>query len=308
MKPKSRVAQQPPGVGMTTPTDLPVLLPVAGETSLRAQGARREGTWRLELKAWHGWVLVAVFVVGAGVTEAQSEMPLESGSLATLWRWIPFIMWKNGNGFVLNLVISLAAMAIGTVTGALLGVGRVSELRSVRGGSWFVTQFFRNSPWLVLLFFTMFIMPFEIELDDTILKIPDWIKAAIALSLPIMANIAEIVRGAVNSVPVIQWESAESLAFSRRQILRMIIFPQIIKRMIPPWMNWYAILTMSTPLASVLGVEECVFLTAQAMVAENSNPTLLFPFYGFVLIVFFLYCYPIARWTMRLERKYAVRN
>lgn len=68
----------------------------------------------------------------------------------------------------------------------------------------------------------------------------------------------------------------------------MIILPQCIKRMIPSWMNWYAILTMSTPVASVLGVEESVYLAAQAMVAEDSRPELLGPFYGFLLVIFFL--------------------
>jgi polar amino acid transport system permease protein len=46
-------------------------------------------------------------------------------------------------------------------------------------------------------------------------------------------------------------------------------------------------------------------LTARALSAEN-RPGLLLAFYGFVLVLFFLYCYPIARWTVRLEAKYAV--
>ena len=132
-------------------------------------------------------------------------------------------------------------------------------------------------------------------------------KAVIGLALPIMANISEIVRGAVNSVPTGQWEAAESLAFTRRQTLFQIILPQCFKRMIPPWMNWYAILTMATPIVSILGVEEVLNLTRQAIEAENNRPELLVPFYGFVLLIFFAYCYPIARWTVRLERRYAVK-
>jgi polar amino acid transport system permease protein len=72
-------------------------------------------------------------------------------------------------------------------------------------------------------------------------------------------------------------------------------------------MNWYAILTMATPLVSLLGVEEIVTLSRQAMEAENNHPELLMPFFGFCLVIFFLYCYPIARWTMRLERRFAVK-
>ena len=71
--------------------------------------------------------------------------------------------------------------------------------------------------------------------------------------------------------------------------------------MIPPWMNWYAILTMATPLCTLLGIEELITLTRQAMEAEDNHPELLMPFFGLALILFFAYCYPIARWTIRLR-------
>ena len=64
---------------------------------------------------------------------------------------------------------------------------------------------------------------------------------------------------------------------------------------------------MATPLVSLLGVEEIVTLSRQAMAAENGRPELLVPFYGFCLVIFFAYCYPIARWTIALERKYTVK-
>ena len=87
----------------------------------------------------------------------------------------------------------------------------------------------------------------------------------------------------------------------------MIILPQCIKRMLPPWMNLYAILTMATVLASIVGVSEVMTLTGEVL-APRTGPRLLLPFYGYVLIWFFLYCYPIARWTVRLERKFAVNH
>ena len=133
------------------------------------------------------------------------------------------------------------------------------------------------------------------------------LSAVIGLSLPIMANISEIVRGAIQSVPTAQWEASESLAFSRTQTLWQIILPQCFKRMIPPWMNWYAILAMATPLVSLLGVEELVTLSRQAMEAEDNHPELLIPFFGFALVIFFVYCYPIARLTIALERRFAVK-
>lgn len=197
-------------------------------------------------------------------------------------------------------------MGIGTVIGAVLGVLQISLLPSIRLTSRFLTQFFRNSPWLVLLFYCMFMLPFEINIAGLRVPFPDWIKAVIGLSLPVMANVAEIVRGAINSIPSGQWEASESLAFTRRQQIWLIILPQCYKRMLPPWMNLYAILTMATVLASIVGVEEVMTLAGQVLAAEG-RPELLVPIYSFVLVWFFAYCYPIARLTIRLERKYALK-
>ena len=219
-------------------------------------------------------------------------------------KWVPLLV---KSGFVLNIIISFFAMMIGTGMGVVLGLAQVSQYKIVRIIAGSVTQLFRNIPWLVLLFIIMLTFPFEIETDNKIYKIPDWTKAVFGFSLPIMANISEIVRGAIKSVPLGQWEAAESLAFSRQKTFWQIILPQCYKRMIPPWMNWYAILSMATPLVSLLGVEEIITISRQAMEAENNNPELLIPFYSFALLIFFAYCYPIAKFTIALEKRYAVK-
>jgi len=225
-------------------------------------------------------------------------------ALQAFWRWVPLLVTE---GFVLNVLISVLTMFFGTVFGVLLGLAQISVISPIRWFAKFFTQLFRNSPWLVLLFIVMLALPFEVRIGSLIIDIPDWVKAVFGLSLPIMANISEIVRGAVASVPSGQWEASESLAFSRTQTLWQIVLPQCFKRMIPPWMNWYAILTMATPLVSLLGVEEIITLSRQAMESEDNHPELLIPFFGFALIIFFLYCYPIARATIALEKKFAVK-
>ncbi|MEM6482053.1 MAG: amino acid ABC transporter permease [Pseudomonadota bacterium] len=248
------------------------------------------------------WV-VCIAIALPGLALAQSG----SASLtawSSLWRWVPFLLTS---GFLFNVVISLFAMAIGTALGIVLGLAQISRVSVIRRTAWFLTQLFRNSPWLVLLFIVLLAVPFQIEIFGQTIRIPAWMKAVLGLSLPIMANISEIVRGAVLSVPSGQWEASESLGFNRRQTLYEIILPQCFKRMIPPWMNWYAILTMATPLCSLLGVEEIITLSRQAMSAENNQPELLVPFYGFALICFFVYCYPIARLTIWLERRVSVK-
>jgi len=283
-------------------SDLPVLLPYQGHSAGKPEDLRFS-RW---LASSSPWVLLVIFLLISFyplAVLAQSKYTLIQ-AFATLWRWLPFVV---GSGFVMNLLISFFTMLFGTVAGVFLGLGQISVVAPVRKFSWFITQLFRNSPWLVLLFIVMLTFPFEIEIGEHIISIPDWMKAVFGLSLPIMANISEVVRGAVQSVPTGQWEASESLAFSRVQTIWKIILPQCFKRMIPPWMNWYAILTMATPLVSLLGVEEIVTLSRQAMEAEDNHPELLIPFFGFALLIFFAYCYPIARWTLKLEERYSVK-
>ncbi len=276
---------------MNCKTDLPVMLPVS----------KPEPEPFFGLRAWHILPLALLAIFGPSLAFAQSDEGVLS-PLAVLLNWAPLLL----KGFIFNLVISVSAMALGTVVGAMLGLGQISLIPAVRGGSWLVTQFFRNAPWLVLLFFAMFLLPFEIDLFGLKIPFPDWLKAILGLSLPVMANVSEIVRGAVKSLPSGQWEAAESLAYTRLQTLWLIILPQCVKRMLPPWMNLYSILTMATVLASIVGVSEVMTLTGQALASEGGRPELLAPFYGFVLLLFFVYCYPIARFTVRLEKKFAV--
>ena len=279
------------------PASFAVLPPVALP---RATGDRSSGA--VLFSARTGLLLLAVFVVSAAV--AQVAGPAAKASVPELLvKWTPLL----AKGFLFNLLISICAMAIGTLAGLALGFARISLLAPVRGTSWLVVQFFRNAPWLVLLFFVMYLLPFEFRVGGVTIPFPDWIKATIGLALPIMANMAEIVRGAVQSIPTAQWEAARSLAFSRRETLWKIILPQCVKRMLPPWMNWYAILTMATTLASIVGVSEVMTITLRITDAEGRTD-LLIPIYSYVLLWFFVYCYPISVATRRLETRYEVRG
>jgi polar amino acid transport system permease protein len=283
--------------------ELPVLL--ARSVVLRDQRGGEEPSFdRLGLLLPRHLVLLGVAlvfsaVVGEALGQDRATRP---GILATLWLWLPVVF----GGFLFNLLTSVLSMALGTVAGLLLGLALISLARPVRRSAWFVTQFFRNAPWLVLLFYCMLLLPFEVSLFGKPVPLPAWLKASFGLALPVMANVAEIVRGGVQSIPETQWQAADSLAFTRLQTIRMIILPQCLKRMTPPWMNLYAILTMATTLISIVGVQEGMTLTRAALIADG-RVELLVPMYLMLLMFFFLYCYPIARWTIALERRFNVR-
>jgi polar amino acid transport system permease protein len=279
-------------------TDLPVLLPLRG-AALPCEWGRADA-FRF-MGSGKSLTILAALVFFCVVTSEAADTPARPGIIETVIKWLPLI----GTGFLFNLLVSVASMALGTVLGFLLGLGQISIHKSVRDLLWGVTQFFRNAPWLVLLFFAMFLLPFELHVGSVVIPLPAWLKAIIGLALPVMANVAEIVRGGISSIPIGQWESAESLAFSRTQILWQIIIPQAFKRMIPPWMNLYAILTMATTLISVVGIQDSMTLTRAALVAE-ARTDLYLPLYFALLLMFFAYCYPIARLTLLIERRFAV--
>jgi polar amino acid transport system permease protein len=273
---------------------------------LQVDRTRGPGSFALFTRPSARWLLCmaglsALLLAGSAV--AQTGAGKAPSIVATLIKWTPLM----AQGFALNIVISFLAMMIGTMAGIGLGLAHISVLRPVRTASWLTTQFFRNSPWLALLFFCVYALPHQVTLFGAPLTIPDWSKATLGLSLPVMANVAEIVRGTIQAIPTIQWQSAAALGLSRRLTLRLVILPQCIKPAIPPWMNWYAILTMATPLASIVGVAEALQVTSEALVAE-ARFDLLMPMYLYLLTWFFIYCYPIALWTERLERKYGVNT
>ncbi|MBD8122994.1 amino acid ABC transporter permease [Pseudomonas lutea] len=242
-----------------------------------------------------GKLLLAVIVVlwmafGAPVNPA----------FVALLEWSPAL----ASGFGQNIVISLLAIALGSVAGLMIGALSASPFRVARLPARIWVQVFRNAPWLVLIYFTTYVFPFELHIGTTWIAFPDWVKVTLGLALPASANVAEVFRGAMASIPDTQWEASRSLAFTRGQIVRSIILPQCFKRMLPPWMNLYAVITMGTALASLVGVHD---LIDTAQIASNTVNRTGFTvlIYFSVLGLFFAWCYPISRLTQRLERRYA---
>ncbi|WP_417843156.1 amino acid ABC transporter permease [Thalassospira sp.] len=216
--------------------------------------------------------------------------------------WMPFVL----QGFVMNILMSLLAIVIGTAVGIFLGLGQLSLNFTIGLPSKLLTQLFRNAPWLVLLFYCIFLMPYQVNIAGITIELPSWLRATIGFSFPVAANFSEIVRGAVKSVPRGQWEAAEALGYSRKATLFRIILPQCLTRMIPPWMNLYALLLTATPLSMIVGVEEALGRT-QAAVQAQSDSRVLIPMYAALLAMFFLYTWPINRLSLVLERRFRTK-
>lgn len=243
------------------------------------------------------WALAAVCVLAVvGFWTATGSTP---AVFRNLWTWSPALL----RGMGANIEISILAMALGTLAGLVIGALSLSTYPWVRHMARLWVQAFRNAPILVLVYFTTYVFPFELHIAHWTVPFPDWIKVVLGLALPASANVAEIFRGAIQSIPSAQWEAAQSLAFRRSQIFRLIVLPQCLRRMLPPWMNLYASITMSTSFASLVGVHDVV---DAAQVASNTvarTDFTILVYFG-LLMLFLLYCYPISRATRALERRH----
>ena len=247
----------------------------------------------LPLDARHGVILIAALMLSAAIGEAQAA-PGAPSIIATIVKWTPLL----AQGFALNIAMSFLAMTIGTAFGIALGLGQISLRSPVRATSWSVTQFFRNSPWLVLLFYCMLLLPFEIQIGNSIVSLPGWAKATVGLALPVMANVSELVRGAVQSIPSAQWEASESLAFTRLQALRMVILPLAFRISLPALNNNLVNLIKTTTIAYAIAVPEMLYVANQIWSDESNVPEMMN-----VLLITYVSLVGILVWVMgRWER------
>jgi len=208
--------------------------------------------------------------------------------------------WPIAGGFLLNVFMSVVSMAIATVLGTIMAAGLLSSNGLVRVPAFLAMNFLRNAPWIVLLFSMLYLLPFQVSMFGITVSFPPVVKAIIGLSLPTAANLAEVVRGAVQSIHAGQWESARSLGYSTSAIYARVILPQALRRMIPGYMNLYALLMIATALATVTGVQEVITLLRTSLAMESEG--VLIYFYLAVIFMFFAYCYPIALLARRIER------
>lgn len=222
-------------------------------------------------------------------------------AFAVLAPWFPMVL----KGFGLNLLISALSMAIGIFFGVFLGAAQLAKGRWISIPARAVTLFFRNSPWLVIMFYVMFLMPFEIKFGRSYFEFPDWIKAVVALAVPVCGYMSEIVRGGLKSVPTTQWEAAASLAYGPVRTLVSIILPQAVRLMVPPTVNLYCSVTMATSLANIVGVQEVMTVT-QTILSTETRQGLILPAYGMTLALFFAYVFPISLFSRWLERRWAI--
>ncbi|GGJ65189.1 amino acid ABC transporter permease [Virgibacillus salexigens] len=157
-------------------------------------------------------------------------------------------------GLYYTLLISVIGLIIGFVLGGIFGLGRIANNKLIKSISAIYVEVIRGTPVLVQAIWIYFALPLIIGFE-----IESIIAGVIVIALNSGAYIAEIVRGAVQSIDKGQMEAGRSLGLNHGQTMRHIIWPQAFKRMIPPLGNQFIISIKDTSLLSVILVPELIF-------------------------------------------------
>ena len=161
-------------------------------------------------------------------------------------------------------------------------------------------EFIRIMPQLVLLFLVYFgtTRAFGWDLSSEF-------AAIIVFSLWGIAEMGDLVRSALNSIPVHQYESAGALGLTKRDMYFYIIIPQTIRRLIPLVINLITRMIKTTGLVLMIGVVE-VLKVAQQIIEANrsSSPNAAFGVYLVVFFMYFAVCFPISMLSKYIEKKW----
>jgi len=139
------------------------------------------------------------------------------------------------------------------------------------------------------------------------LNLSSEVVALLVFSLWGIAEMSDIVRGAIISLPKHQMESSKALGLSIIQMYGYVLIPQALKRSIPPTINLITRMVKTTALLTMIGVIEVIKVGQQIIEVNNrSYPIVSFWIYGFIFFLYFCICFPLSRFSRKLEKKWAI--
>ena len=216
------------------------------------------------------------------------------------------VLWKGKNaarllaGLWTALRISLISVVISIPLGILLGALMTRRNPIVRAVLRLYLEFIRIMPQMVLLFLAYFgtTRAFGWDLSGETASI-------IVFTLWGTAEMSDLVRGALISIPKHQYESGEALGLTRAQTYLYIIIPQTVRRLLPLSINLITRMIKTTSLILMIGVVEVLKVAQQIIEAHRTaSPNAAFGVYLTVFVLYFLACWPISLLARHLEKKW----
>ena len=212
----------------------------------------------------------------------------------------PHTMARLLKGLSVTLRVSLLSVALSVFFGLIFGWIMTKKSPVIKILSKIYLEFMRLMPQLVLLFIVYFGMARALGVH-----ISGFNAAIIVFTLWGTAEMGDLVRGAISSIPKHQYEAAASIGLTRLQIMGYVVLPQALRRLIPQAMNLVTRMIKTTSLIALIGVVEVIKTGQQIVEAvrlEFASAALWI--YLVILILYFLVCYPLSKWAGYLEKKW----
>jgi polar amino acid transport system permease protein len=204
-------------------------------------------------------------------------------------------------GLWVSLRISLIAVLISIALGLIVGTAMTRKNPVVGIITRLYLETVRIMPQMVLLFIVFFgtTKVLGINLDAEV-------AAIIVFSFWGTAEMADLVRGAIVSIPAGQREAGMSLGLSEVQIYVFILIPQTLRRLIPLTINLITRMIKTTSLVMMIGVVEVLKVGQQIIEANRTaSPNAAFGIYAVVFLLYFILCWSISLLSQRLEKRWA---
>ena len=196
--------------------------------------------------------------------------------------------------------ISLISVAISIALGILAGMLMTSRSTFVKVLMRIYLEIVRIMPQMVLLFIVYFgttrVFGLNLEAETA---------AIIVFTFWGTAEMGDLVRGALISIPRIQYESAAALGMSETAAFRYVILPQTVRRLIPLSINLITRMIKTTSLVMMIGIVEVLKVGQQIIEANRkTSPNAAFGVFAVVFLMYFLICWPVSRLAARLEKRW----
>lgn len=202
-----------------------------------------------------------------------------------------------------RITLSIAAVSItfGIILGIVIALGKISRSKVLNGFSWFYVWVFRGTPMLMQLFVFYYALPmFTSDVFGVTLRLPGFTAACIAFSLNSAAYLAEIFRGAIQSIDKGQMEASKALGMTYYQAMFKIIIPQSYRRLIPPVGNELITLLKDTSLVASIAIFD-LLRTVTAM----NNASGKWHYFLYAGAIYLIFTSIIQLVFDRLEKKYS---
>ena len=205
-------------------------------------------------------------------------------------------------GLWVSLRLALISMAFSVILGILLGMVMAGKNKLIGFLCRIYLETVRILPQLVLLFLVYFGAAKHLGVD-----IRGEQAAIIVFTFWGTAEMGDLVRSALISIPKHQYESGYSLGLTKIQVYRQIILPQTFRRLLPSGVNLLTRMIKTTSLVVLIGVVEVVKVGKQIIDASRyQNPNAPLWIYGAIFLLYFAVCFPISRLSAFLEKRLKV--